>query len=113
MTDEQYNKALTLVIGECWHEFISVTRRSGDCEFNIYKCKLCGLVEIDKPVDIDHLTNPIPFIKWMKKKMPKEFEEYLRHVELKQYYPKKDLRYTIVLDYILNLRNIIDYWRKK
>ena len=53
MTEEQHNKFLTLLMGECWHEW---EWKPKDGDIHIYECK-CGLRVGSRPQNPNHLSD--------------------------------------------------------
>ena len=61
MTDEQCNKFLTLLMGQCWHEWKAKYLTNGHTVNSnpTLVCKYCDIARVgdDNP---DHLANPLP-----------------------------------------------------
>ena len=94
------NKFLTLLMGECWHEWY--WKPTSAWSDKVYLCTLCG-ERSEKVYLPDHLSNPLPVIRWMEKEMPTEWSDYLTFVfEL-------PLSQEDTLNYILDLNNLITY----
>jgi hypothetical protein len=98
MTEDQINKFLTLLMGQCWHEW---EWKPKDGDIHIYECK-CGLRVGSRPQNPDHLSNPLPVLRWMREHMPDTWKLYLIDT-----YIKPDALIAFV-DCILNLKNL--YW---
>ena len=70
------NKFLTLLMGECWHEWY--WKPTSAWSDKVYLCTLCG--ERSENVYLpDHLSNPLPVIRWMEKEMPEVWRSYIIH----------------------------------
>jgi hypothetical protein len=96
MTEEQHNKFLTLLMGECWHEWVD------DGAWNI--CQICGdKTRLHNPENPNHLSNPLLVIRWVEKEMPEVLEEYLCHIS--------EVTVTNIdwIEEVINLRNLVDY----
>lgn len=94
MTDNQVNKFLTLLMGECWDEW--------DGGLMYHKCGICGNLYMDNP---DHLANPIPVIRWMEKEMPEVLEGYAEDLWFKRLW---DTNMQMIMAF-LDLRNLTVY----
>jgi hypothetical protein len=73
MTEDQINKFLTLLMGQCWHEW---EWKPKDGDIHIYECK-CGLRVGSRPQNPNHLSNPLLVIRWMEKEMPEVLNGYV------------------------------------
>jgi hypothetical protein len=98
------NKFLTLLMGECEHEY----------EWNptflwrdkVYLCTLCG-ERSEKVYLPDHLSNPLPVIRWMEKEMPEVWEDYVDSQFVLFRYDKKEAYEC--LNKVLDLSNLVAY----
>jgi hypothetical protein len=98
MTEEQHNKFLTLLMGECWHEW------EDDGAWNI--CQICGdKTRLHNPENPNHLSNPLPVIKWMEKEMPEVLEGYAEDLWFKRLW---DTNMQMIMAF-LDLRNLTVY----
>ena len=99
------NKFLTLLMGECWHELIPYCDTKG-----MFKCKTCGIeksiAEFWNP-NPDHLSNPLPVIKWIEQNMPEVWTEYVDSKFVLFRYDKKEAYEC--LNSVLNLSNLVTY----
>ncbi|MEN6321719.1 MAG: hypothetical protein ABFD82_23595, partial [Syntrophaceae bacterium] len=100
------NKFLTLFMGECWHVF----KKKLDYDL----CKLCGYRRSASWQEQypDHLSNPLPVIRWMEKEMPEVWEKYLAlYMSNPPIYPSKREynRFTIALNKTFDLSNLVTY----
>lgn len=105
LNDEQVNKFLTLLMGQCWHEWEWYTSP------NCFKCKLCGLQGSDAEdllPNPDHLSNPLPVIKWMEKEMPEVLEGYAEDLWFKRLW---DTNMQMIMAF-LDLRNLVQYLKE-
>lgn len=98
------NKFLTLLIGECWHEW-----RESKEDWATVICQKCGVTS-NRLDDLygfhpDHLSNPLPVLRWMREKMPEEWEEYLLHI----FSTTWTLKLSDDLFRILDLSNLVKY----
>jgi len=101
------NKFLTLLMGECWHEWESTSGHVAytNTPTHRYDCVKCGKIvhEWKETKEIDNLSDPLTVIRWMEKEMPTEWSDYLTFVfEL-------PLSQEDTLNYILDLSNLITY----
>lgn len=81
MTDQECSHFLTLLMGGEWKDYSKQWNSNHD-----------------------HLTNPLPVIRWMEKEMPKVWESYL-------YNSFRGELYTDIINSILDLRNLCHYLR--
>ena len=107
-TNYQCNKFLTLLMGQCWHEWkkIYLTNNHTVNSNPTLVCKYCDIDRVgnDNP---DHLANPLPVIRWMEKEMPEVWEEYL---EFRFHLVHSDMdSYAKDISGILDLRNLVHY----
>ena len=111
MTDDQINKFLTLLMGGCWHE--KWDWRPNDFGNAPYVCLECNARAHEVPQRPDHLSNPLPVIKWMEKNMPEVWESYLDHIRDVQHEERTEYdtapTYTDFLILALDLRNLAVY----
>lgn len=98
------NKFLTLLIGECWHEW---EWKPKDGDIHIYECAKCGLRVGGRPQHPDHLSNPLPVIRWMEKEMPEVWNEYVASF-MSTVYCDRTIA-TRALNFTLDLSNLITY----
>ena len=56
------NKFLTLLMGECWHDYIEIFNHKDN---ELYRCRYCNIGFSYRKENNDHLSNPLPVIKWM------------------------------------------------
>lgn len=82
------NKFLTLLMGDKWYEWPEIQYHG--CNFNP-----------------DHLSNPLPVIRWMEKEMPDEWEEYVDYCFVLFRYDKREAYEC--LNKVLDLNNLITY----
>lgn len=82
------NKFLTLLMGEKWYEWSEVQYHG--CDFNP-----------------DHLSNPLPVIRFMEKEMPEVWNEYVASFMCTVYCDRTIA--TRALNFILDLNNFILY----
>lgn len=106
MTNYQCNKFLTLLMGECWHEWKKIYLTNGHTVNSnpTLVCKYCDIARVgdDNP---DHLANPLVAIRWMEKEMPRVFEDYC----IESRYDNAAKNYiseTHIFLFILDLRNL-------
>ena len=105
-TNYQCNKFLTLLMGQCWHEWkkIYLTNNHTVNSNPTLVCKYCDIDRVgnDNP---DHLANPLPVIRWMEKEVPEVWEEYL---EFRFHLVHSDIdSYAKDISGILDLRNLV------
>lgn len=93
MKDTECNKFLTLLMGECWHEW----------DIAEY-CKLCRESRHTHK-NPNHLSNPLPVIKWMEKKMPEVLEGYAEDLWFKRLW---DTNMQMIMAF-LDLRNLVSW----
>jgi hypothetical protein len=93
------NKFLTLLMGECWHVF----KKKLDYDL----CKLCGYRRSASWQEQypDHLSNPLPVIKWMEKEIPEVLEGYAEDLWFKRLW---DTNMQMIMAF-LDLRNLVTY----
>jgi hypothetical protein len=102
MTEEQHNKFLTLLMGECWHEW---EWKPKDGDIHIYECK-CGLRVGSRPQNPNHLSNPLLVIRWVEKEMPEVLEGYAEDLWFKRLW---DTNMQMIA---LDLRNLVQYLKE-
>jgi hypothetical protein len=100
MTDTECNKVLTLLMGECWHEW---EWKPKDGDIHIYECK-CGLRVGGRPQNPDYLSNPLPVIRWVEKEMPREWALYVQSK-----FKTWGVLPAVCFREVLNLRNLVTY----
>lgn len=115
MKDTECNKFFTLLMGECWHEWqeIFLTNNHTVSSVASLRCKHCETDKYFATENYDHLSNPIPVIRWMEKNMPEVWESYLDHIRDVQHEERTEYdtapTYTDFLILALDLRNLVDY----
>jgi hypothetical protein len=98
MTEEQHNKFLTLLMGECWHEWVD------DGAWNI--CQICGdKTRLHNPENPNHLSNPLLVIRWMEKEIPEVLEGYAEDLWFKRLW---DTNMQMIMAF-LDLRNLVSW----
>lgn len=98
MTEEQHNKFLTLLMGECWHEWVD------DGAWNI--CQICGdKTRLHNPENPNHLSNPLLVIRWMEKEMPGVLDNYLHWC----FQRPRTSSLSDDIFFILDLRNLVQF----
>jgi hypothetical protein len=104
MTDDQINKFLTLLMGECWHEWVESDPLAGK---NIIPyCKHCNKSSMFPWVkNPDHLSNPLPVIRWVEKEMPEVLEGYAEDLWFKRLW---DTNMQMIMAF-LDLRNLVSW----
>jgi hypothetical protein len=107
MTDDQINKFLTLLMGECWHEWVESDPLAGK---NIIPyCKHCNKSSMFPWVkNPDHLSNPLPVIRWVEKEMPEVLEGYAEDLWFKRLW---DTNMQMIMAF-LDLRNLVQYLKE-
>ena len=85
-------------MGECWHEW------EDDGAWNI--CQICGdKTRLHNPENPNHLSNPLPVIKWMEKEMPEVLEGYAEDLWFKRLW---DTNMQMIMAF-LDLRNLVSW----
>ena len=105
------NKFLTLLMGECWHEWKPTSGHVAytNTPTHRYDCVKCGKIVFSwkETKEIDHLSNPLPVIRWMEKEMPEVWEDYVDSQFVLFRYDKKEAYEC--LNKVLDLSNLITY----
>ena len=106
MTNQDCNKFLTLLVGGCWHE--KWDWRPNDFGNAPYVCLECNARAHEVPQRPDHLSNPLPVIRWMEKEMPEVLEGYAEDLWFKRLW---DTNMQMIMAF-LDLRNLVQYLKE-
>ena len=108
MTDNQVNKFLTLLMGECWHEWqeIFLTNNHTVSSVASLRCKHCETDKYFATENYDYLSNPLFVIRWMEKEMPEVLNGYVDGI----FVTYRDERWgSECLMEALNLKHLVVY----
>lgn len=96
-------------MGQCWHEW--EWKPSSDWhDYNDYTCSICQK-RTENVANPDHLSNPLPVLKWMEEHMPEVWEDYLEWVFHTLNYDS-ERAYTADIKSILDLSNLASYLKE-